>query len=167
MLSLLRRHGLRIFLFGFVNILSLAAIATVLAMAQSGCVYSGIADALPMYYALLALWVVLAAVLGPLEGGYLLALHRLLVGEKAGILTLVVGYRSGRLFSRLAIVSGVLVASNFALYDLWSWLPWDFCWEYFSNIVTPGSPLDELLGSIPQLGWFIGEFHFAVNPHIS
>jgi len=163
LLSLLRRHGLRVYLFAVVIALSTAAIAIVLAMAQYGCVYSGIADKLPMYYIVMALWTVVTAVLGPLVGGYYLAVHQLLVGEKAGVRTLAAGYRSGRLFSRLAIVSGVLAASSLALYDLWSWLPWNFCWEYFSNIVTPGSPLDEMLGSIPQLGWLIGEFHFAVR----
>jgi len=98
-----------------------------------------------------------------MEAGYSLMVHRLLSGEPGRFRTLFTGYRTWRLFSRLAIVSGVLVASDYALNCLWSWLPWDFCWDYFSNIVTPGSPLDELLGSIPHLGWFIGDFHYAVR----
>lgn len=163
MLSLLRRHGLRILLFAFVIIHS-AAVTVILWGPVVYCFgFAGISPAEVMEFVYLAVLPLVAAVAGPLESGYQLSVYRLLVGEKAGILTLVAGYRRIRLFLRLAVVSAALAACDRILDILWSRLPWDFCWDYFFNIVTPGSPLDQLLGSIPALGWFIGEFHFAAK----
>ena len=163
MLALLRRHWLRIVIFTVVIFLSTAASTAVLVAVPYWCADYRTTSPLLMQYGLLALWAVLQAVWGPLEAGYLFTLYRLLGGETAGARTLVVGYRSRRLFFGLAAGSFVLTASHDALRVLWTYLPWDFCWEYFSNIVTPGSPLDALLGSVPRLGWFISEFHLAVR----
>ncbi|MBE3100560.1 MAG: hypothetical protein IMZ44_25875 [Planctomycetes bacterium] len=163
MLSLLRRSGLRLFLIAFV--MSLLQLATVPLMVPVTWVLQHCGIESPMYWwPTLALFGATAMVLsGPIAAGYSLIVHQVLGGEKGRVLTLFVGFRTLRLFLRLATVSVALFLSDYGLNLLWSYLPWDFCWDYFSNIVTPGSPLDELLGHIPALGWFIGEFHFATK----
>lgn len=163
MFLLLRRHGLRIAVFTVVIVLSTSVITWALNTFQYWCAYSRIEGELMTYYVPVALWAVLRVVWGPLEAGYFLALHRLLGGEDAGVRTLVVGYRSRRLFWRLVAGAFVFIACRQALCELWNRLPWDFFWAYFGNVVPPDSPLFELLLKIPAVGWFVSEIHLAAQ----
>jgi len=163
MLLLLRRHGLRMFLISFEMSLMVFASSLLMASVVAALQYCGIPISLDWWPTYILVYAAVGAMIGPMEASYSLIAHRLLSGEPGRFRALFTGYGTWRLFSQLAIVSGVFVASDYALNCLWSWLPWDFCWDYFSNIVTPGSPLDEMIGSIPQLGWLIGEFHFAAR----
>ena len=163
MFSLLRRHWLRILIFTFAILLSTgvsrAVLATVLYLPAD------YRTAIPLltHYGVMALWVVLQAVWGPLQAGYLLTLHRLLGGEKAGVRTLVACYCNGRLFWRLAAGLFVLTVSHDALRTLWTYLPWE---AWFGNFVAPDSPLFGMLQRIPASRWFTKEFHVAIQAMI-
>ncbi|MCX5655407.1 MAG: hypothetical protein NTY65_12235 [Planctomycetota bacterium] len=159
MFSLLRRHGLRSFL--------LAALMNLLMIPGAGLV------AVPIYlrdrfevldvawhWVLVVLlpYILIAPAL-PIESGNSYAVYRLLLGEKVGAGSLFAGFRRLRLYLNLMTVGLVVMLSRLALGWAWDELPWNFCWDYYENLVTPGSPLDELIWSIPGIRWFIGDFH--------
>ncbi|MCX5673737.1 MAG: hypothetical protein NTX87_01905 [Planctomycetota bacterium] len=163
MLSLLRRHGLRAFV--------LAGLSSVIVGLGGGVFFTlpylvtRYSDQYPSWYWILfpvATWLAVAPV-GPVESGYWYAMYRLLMGEKVGVGNLFAGFRRLRLYLNLVAIMLVMVAVPQVLCWIWAELPWSFCWEYFENFVTPGSPLDQLIVSIPGIGWFIGKFHYAAQ----
>jgi len=161
MFSLLRRHWLRAFVLAGLSCVIVGLGCAVFSMLHY--LIDRYSDHYLSWYWILSpvsLWLAVAPV-GPVESGYWYAMYRLLMGEKVGAGGLFAGFRRSRLYLNLVAISLVMVAVPQVLYWIWAELPWQFCWEYYENIVTPGSPLDELVWSIPGIGWFISEFHFA------
>jgi len=162
MLSLLRRHGLRVFLLA--ALMNLCMIPG--ALPAGIPYYLGDRFTVPdsTWYWILMVVAPLAMIspVLPIESGYSYALYRLLLGERAGAGALFAGFRHLRLYLNLVAVGLVATAAPQVLNWIWAQIPWDFCWAYYENIITPGSPLDELIWSIPGIRWFIGDFHACV-----